>query len=174
MHPCRNDSVLAGRALPRSFSSHLVPFFYWGGFFKYRGISLTLCRCLCATNRITGKHGRSLLWLSEAASKPRASTDMKKPEAPGLLVKSLQSVWEVWSRQIASVLHNSGCAALESRAERSGGESQRLEGDCCACEVPTLGAARRCEWSKSEDKWHSFDAARCPGACVWGRVSVTY
>lgn len=35
--------------------------------------------------------------------------------------------------------------ATERERERGrGGESQRLEGDCCACKVPTLGAARQC------------------------------
>ncbi|KAI9539387.1 hypothetical protein NQZ68_005467 [Dissostichus eleginoides] len=64
MHPSRNDSVPADTS-SRSSPSVSVP--HWGGFFRYRGLPLTLCR-LCATNLIPRTHGRPL-WLGEATSR---------------------------------------------------------------------------------------------------------
>lgn len=50
--------------------------------------------------------------------------------------------------------------------ERSGGEAQRLEGDCCACKVQTLGAAP--PWTPSQRSstiWRS-QACQCVRECV--------
>ncbi|KAK5856128.1 hypothetical protein PBY51_007746 [Eleginops maclovinus] len=55
MHPSRNDSVPADTS-SRSSPSVRVP--YWGGFFRYRGIPLMLCR-LSATNLITRTHDKA-------------------------------------------------------------------------------------------------------------------
>lgn len=54
--------------------------------------------------------------------------------------------------------------------ELSGGEAQRLEGDCCACKVQTLGAAQ--PWKPSQRSstiWRS-QACLCVPVCV--RVCV--
>lgn len=46
-----------------------------------------------------------------------------------------------------------------------GRETQRLEGDCCACKVPTLGAARLCARSPVKEV-PLFDAAKSGRACA--------
>ncbi|KAK5884826.1 hypothetical protein CesoFtcFv8_018606 [Champsocephalus esox] len=51
MHPSRNDSVPADTS-SRSSPSVRVP--HWGGFFRYRGLPLTLCR-LCAATSSPGR-----------------------------------------------------------------------------------------------------------------------
>lgn len=72
----------------------------------------------------------------------------------------------------AALLRRRQCLALvrgkmrERGAERSGGEAQRLEGDCCACKVQTLGAAR--PWTPSRRSscvWRS-QVCRCVRKCV--------
>lgn len=64
---CILVEMIASRQTP--VPAALPPFFslYWGGFFRYGGIPLMLCR-LCATNLITRTHG-SPLWLDKATSR---------------------------------------------------------------------------------------------------------
>lgn len=51
------------------------------------------------------------------------------------------------------------------------GGAQRLEGDCCACKVPTLGAARLCARSPVKEV-PLFDAAKSGRACARASASV--
>ncbi|KAK9535262.1 hypothetical protein VZT92_007653 [Zoarces viviparus] len=148
MHPSRNDSVPDDTS-SRSTPSARVP--YWGGFFRHRGIPLMLCR-LCATNLITRTHGDSPLWLGNATS--RVSFAGHRVFGGGLRKQNLPNSRALETPRVAEC--NRGDEAdspavplrpaktTATDRDRAGGESQRLEGDCCACKVPTLGAARVC------------------------------
>lgn len=117
---------------------------------------------LCATSLITRTRGlrrptATLLWITDEEER-RGEKKSAVPPRHTLQTLSLPC----------------SCAGGGGRCAngRSRGDARRLEGDCCACEVQTLGAARPCT-PRSSTIWRS-QAWQCVREDVraWTRLSL--